>query len=259
MLGGARSDTLAEPAGWWPVRQLPLATLVALALAPGAAGTLVYAAVAGPVQAAGYPALAALLVAIAIVILPLELALLWIARSRARAAGEPLIPYRSPMPVRSWAWLVPALLLAAVVGSAILMLADGLVARVLFSWLPAWYLQPIDINLVSHYSAVAWVATLAAYMVLNGFAGPVVEELYFRGWLLPRMARFGRWAPLLNVTLFSLYHFWAPWQFLSRIAAVAPFAYAVWWRRNVYLGMAVHILLNVVGGGLVVASIASRL
>jgi hypothetical protein len=40
---------------------------------------------------------------------------------------------------------------------------------------------------------------------------------------------------------------------------VTPFAYAVWWRRNVYLGMAVHILLNVTGGGLVVASIANRL
>jgi uncharacterized protein len=248
-----------EPAAATPVRQLPLATLVAFALAPGAAGTLVYVAVAGPVQAVGYPALAALLVAITVVILPIELAILAVARSRARAAGEPLILYRSPMPARSWAWLVPTLLVAAVVGSAILTPADGLVARVLFSWLPAWYLRPIDIDLVSHYPASAWVVTLAAYMVLNGFAGPVVEELYFRGWLLPRMARFGRWAPLINVTLFSLYHFWAPWQLLSRIAAVAPFAYAVWWRRNVYLGMAVHILLNVVGGGLVVASIANRL
>jgi uncharacterized protein len=259
MPGGTTSEALLEPGTRRAVRQLPLATLVALALAPGAAGALVYVAVAGPVQAAGYPALAALLVAITVVILPLELAILGTARSRTRAAGETLIPYRNPMPVRSWAWLVPILLIAAVVGSAVLMLADGVVARVLFSWLPAWYLRPIDIDLVRNYSTGAWVATLAAYMVLNGFAGPVVEELYFRGWLLPRMARFGRWAPLINVTLFSLYHFWAPWQFLSRIAAVAPFAYAVWWRRNVYLGMAVHILLNVTGGGLVVASIASRL
>jgi membrane protease YdiL (CAAX protease family) len=73
------------------------------------------------------------------------------------------------------------------------------------------------------------------------------------------MDRFGRWAPLINVTLFSLYHFWAPWQFLSRVAAVGPFAYAVWWRRNVYLGMVVHIMLNTIGGGLVVVNIAGRL
>lgn len=96
-------------------------------------------------------------------------------------------------------------------------------------------------------------------MVLNVFAGPMVEELYFRGYLLPRMTRYGRWAPLLNVTLFSLYHFWSPWSFLSRIAGVTPFAYAVWWKRNVYLGMAVHIALNAIGTATIIALVSSRL
>jgi uncharacterized protein len=241
------------------VQQLPLITLVALSIAPGAAGVLAYIALAGGIQAAGYPPIAALLVAITVVILPIELAILLLARSRARTAAEPLIPYRQRMPKSSWAWLVPVLVLAALVGSAIAMFADAAVANGLFSWLPAWYQRPIDLRVVSRYSATAWVVTLAAYMVLNGFVGPIVEELYFRGFLLPRMDRFGRWAPLINVTLFSLYHFWAPWQFLSRIAAVAPFVYTVRWRRNVYLGMVVHILLNTIGGSLVVANIAGRL
>jgi membrane protease YdiL (CAAX protease family) len=253
-----RQQLMHRPAGI-PVRHLPLITLVVLSLAPGAVGALVYAALAGEIEAAGYPPIAALLVAITVVILPIELAILLLARSRARAAGEPLIPYRERMPVSSWAWLVPVLLLAALVGSAIAMLADAAVAKGLFSWLPAWYLRPIDFQVVGRYSATPWAVTLGAYMVLNGFAGPIVEELYFRGFLLPRMDRFGRWAPLINVALFSLYHFWAPWQFLSRVAAAAPFVYAVWWRRNVYLGMVVHILLNTIGGGLVVVNIASRL
>jgi uncharacterized protein len=241
------------------VRQLTLPSIVLLHLVPGAVGTLVYVAVAGPVQAAGYPPLAALLMAIPLAILPVELGILLIARSRSRAADEPLIPYRQHLAARSWAWLVPALLVAAVLGSGILMFADALVARALFGWLPAWYLRPIDVAAAGRYSGSAWVVTLAAYMLLNGFAGPIVEELYFRGWLLPRMDRFGRWAPLLNVVLFSIYHFWAPWQFLSRVAAVSPFAYAVRWRRNVYLGMVVHVLLNTIGGAVVVASIAGRL
>jgi CAAX protease family protein len=80
---------------------------------------------------------------------------------------------------------VPALLVAGVLGSGILMFADGLVARGLFGWLPTWYLRPIDVDTAGRYSAAAWVVTLAAYMLLNGFAGPIVEELYFRGWLLP--------------------------------------------------------------------------
>jgi membrane protease YdiL (CAAX protease family) len=73
------------------------------------------------------------------------------------------------------------------------------------------------------------------------------------------MSQFGRWAPLLNVVLFSLYHFWSPWQFLSRIAGVAPFAYAVWWKENVYLGIVVHIALNAVSVATVAAIVIGAL
>jgi uncharacterized protein len=48
------------------------------------------------------------------------------------------------------------------------------------------------------------------------------EELYFRGYLLPRLYRFGIWAPLINISLFSLYHYWTPWGVLSRIVMLLP-------------------------------------
>jgi membrane protease YdiL (CAAX protease family) len=73
------------------------------------------------------------------------------------------------------------------------------------------------------------------------------------------MSQFGRWAPLLNVVLFSLYHFWSPWQLLSRIAGVTPYAYVVWRQENVYLGMAVHGLLNAIGVATVAALILGKL
>jgi hypothetical protein len=141
---------------WMHCRQLSLLAVMVLCLAPGAAGALAYIALASPIQAAGYPPLAALLVAITVVIIPVELAILLVARSRAWDAEEPLIPFRVPMSPRSWAWLVPALLVAAVLGSGILMFADALVARGLFSWLPRWYLQPIGLDLVGSYSKTSW-------------------------------------------------------------------------------------------------------
>jgi membrane protease YdiL (CAAX protease family) len=101
--------------------------------------------------------------------------------------------------------------------------------------------------------------TLVGFAALNAVIGPVVEELYFRGWLLPRMSQLGRWAPLVNVVLFSLYHLWSPWQFLSRIAGVLPFTYAVWWKRNVLLGVVVHVALNTISVITVVAIVASGL
>jgi hypothetical protein len=39
---------------------------------------------------------------------------------------------------------------------------------------------------------------------------------------------------------------------------VTPFAYAVRQRRNVYLGMVVHISLNLVAGVIVIVSIAGQ-
>jgi membrane protease YdiL (CAAX protease family) len=82
--------------------------------------------------------------------------------------------------------------------------------------------------------------------VLN-IATPITEELYFRGFLLPRMARWGIWAPLISVALFSLYHFWLPWENPTRIIALLPLVYAVQWKRNIYLSIAVHSLLNTIG------------
>ena len=97
---------------------------------------------------------------------------------------------------------------------------------------------------VGDYSSTVWVVTLVAFFAINGFVGPIVEELYFRGYLLPRMEWMGRWAPLVNVSLFSLYHFWSPWQIVARILGFAPTVYAVRWKQNVYLGMVVHCSLN---------------
>jgi hypothetical protein len=34
------------------------------------------------------------------------------------------------------------------------------------------------------------------------------------------MERLGRWAPLVNVSLFSLYRFWSPWQLVARILGI---------------------------------------
>jgi membrane protease YdiL (CAAX protease family) len=245
-----------------------LPSILAMHLLPGALGVAAYAALSGPVRTAGYPPLAALLAAAGLVILPVELLILWLAQGRARRTGETLIPYRAPLSLRSWAWLVPALLIAAILASLILAPIDSVMGRTISTLFPAWDQighgleplagKPLASTIVSGYSSSVWLVTLGAYLLVNGVAEPIVEELYFRGWLLPRLDRLGRWAPLMNVAMFSLYHFWLPVQLLSRLAAVTPFAYAVRQRRNVYLGMVVHISLNLVAGVIVIASIAGQ-
>jgi membrane protease YdiL (CAAX protease family) len=240
---------------------MALPSLLVLHLLPGAVATAVFVLLAGPVADAGYPPLAAFLLAIALVIVPFELGAVVVAGRRADPAGGILaaIPYRRPLRRRDWLILAPILLVAAIVGFGLLALLEGPIRDSLFSWLPEWFVSPVPLESIDDYSRSAWIVTLIGFVVLNAVIGPTVEELYFRGWLLPRMSQFGRWAPLVNVALFSLYHFWSPWQFLSRIAGVLPFAYGVWWKENVLLGVVVHAALNSISVITVVAIVSAGL
>jgi hypothetical protein len=239
--------------------QLALPTLLGLFLVPGALMTVAFGLLAPFVERAGYPPIAALLVAILIVLVPFELAVI-VRAARLNAQGfRSAVPYRRALPLRDWVWLVPALIVAAFVGFGLSMAFEPAVIDNLFSWLPDWFVRPIDVERIGDYSRDAWLVTLLAYLVLNGFVGPIVEELYFRGYLLPRMEWMGRWAPLVNVSLFSLYHFWSPWQLLGRILGFGPTVYAVRWKENVYLGMVVHCSLNTLGIILVTGMVLGRL
>jgi hypothetical protein len=239
--------------------QLGLPTLLALFLVPGALMTLAFAVLAPDVESAGFPPLAALLVAIALVLVPIELGVLLRAGRGHDQRILSVVPYRRPMPLRDWLWLVPALVVLAFVGFGVSMAFEPAVIDSLFGWLPDWFVRPVDIDRLTDFSRDAWLVTLAAYLVLNGFIGPIVEELYFRGYLLPRMEWMGRWAPLVNVSLFSLYHFWSPWQVLGRILGLGPTVYAVRWKENVYLGMVVHCTGNILGIILVGSLVLGRI
>ena len=240
------------------VRQLSTRMLLALHLIPGALMTLGFVAFAPLAEDAGFPPIAALLASIALVLVPVELGIMaWAARREGVSLGG-LIAYRRPLPLRRAAWLVPALILLAFLGFGLHQVIEPALIQGWFVWLPDWFVSPIQVDRIGEHSATAWMLTLAAYLILNGLIGPIIEELYFRGYLLPRMDRLGHWAPLVNVTLFSLYHFWSPWQLMARVLAIGPTVYAVRWTRNVYLGMVVHCTLNTIGVLLVASLVMAR-
>ncbi len=220
------------------------------------AGFVLFAPV---IEALGFPPIAALLTAIVLILVPTELGVLWWAARREDARVADLIPYRRSLPGREWAVLVPSLIVLAFLGFGLLQAIEPALIDRFFGWLPDWYVAPIQVDRIGDYSASAWIVTLAAYLAINGLLGPIVEELYFRGYLLPRMERLGRWAPLVNVSLFSLYHFWSPWQVMARIVGLGPTVYAVRWKRNVYLGMVVHCALNTLSVLIVAGLVLSRI
>src|SRR5215210_1428797 len=237
------------------VEQLSVRKLIALHLIPGALVTVAFVVLAPLVKAAGLPPIAALLAGILVVLVPIELGI--VLRTVRRDGAAAALPYRQRLGLRQWFWLVPVLIAAAFVGFGVHRLGEPWLLAHLFGWLPEWFVVPIPLGGIHDYSASSWIVTLCAFFLLNGVIGPVVEELYFRGFLLPRMERLGRWAPLVNATLFSIYHFWSPWQILARIVGIGPMVYAVRWKRSVYLGMAVHCALNTLAVALTASSVLS--
>ncbi len=224
-----------------------LVTTILLHLIPGAVGTLFYILAVPVVTSLGYPPLLAIYSAI-IIIVAIELGyLVYHARTtRQKFFSAEVVTNRERIPAWQYVAFVLAFVVWATIASGILSLVDNFLATTVFAKLPDWYLFKDVINYPTLYSKSALMLTFIVAIILNGLIGPIVEELYFRGHLLPRLSSLGRGAPWVNVILFSLYHFWAPWQFVSRIFVVFPWTYFAQKKQNIYVGMITHSILNLI-------------
>lgn len=238
-----------------PAQTIP--QTIALHLLPGALITAFYFLIAPLVIRAGYPASMSLLLCISFILIPFELGFLLYRgyQQNGRLSLENVVLYREPMPVWQYFVLVPLLLGWTAAAFILLSPLDDYLIRTFFTWFPAWSIPATFLNSATQYSQSALLVTFLVALVFNGIAGPVVEELYFRGYLLPRIPVARLWAPLINVVLFSLYHFFSPWQNITRIVALIPLIYVVSWKRNLYLSILVHCLLNTLGVLLVLGAL----
>jgi uncharacterized protein len=108
------------------------------------------------------------------------------------------------------------------------------------------YYDWANLDYLQHYSRNVLLFTGISYLFLNGFFGPIVEELFFRGYLTAKIRRYGKYAPLLITVLFSLYHFWLPFNNLFRILVFFPAAYLAWKKKNIHIAIVFHCLSNLV-------------
>jgi membrane protease YdiL (CAAX protease family) len=109
--------------------------------------------------------------------------------------------------------------------------------------LPDWY----TVQDFSGYDKEKIKITLLFNLILNGILAPYLEELYFRGYLLPRMNIWGKGSYIMSALLFSLYHFWQPYIYLTLIISLLPMTYLVWKTRDLRLAIVTHCLLNLIG------------
>ena len=117
------------------------------------------------------------------------------------------------------------------------------ISNMLKQSMPA-YFDWQNIEFLKQYSKDLLLLTCISYFILNVFVGPIIEELFFRGYLTSKISRFGNFAPLIITTLFSLYHLWLPFNNLFRISVFFPAAWLAWKKKNIYISMVFHCLCN---------------
>lgn len=237
--------------------QNPLARILGLHLLPGAAIFLAYRIAAPYALQLGFPPTFALNLAFLFVGIPLELGILYYLGNKrnGKLSLQGIVLWRRAKPLWPYLLILPLTIYAALIWSVTEPVADFLASTV-FSWLPVWFLQPSSLPGAGLPQA-AIVIFLISNLLINGIANPIVEEMYFRGYLLPRLAAFRGWAPAVNAALFSTGHLWQPQLALSLFLVVLPLYYLVWWRHNIYLAMIGHSLGNMIGAALLFGSVST--
>lgn len=72
----------------------------------------------------------------------------------------------------------------------------------------------------------------------------LAEEIYFRGWLLPKMQNFGKWSWVLNGTLFALYHTFQLWLFPVLLPLSLATALTVYLSKSILPAVVTHVVAN---------------
>jgi membrane protease YdiL (CAAX protease family) len=184
----------------------------------------------------------ALLLCIPLILVPFEVGVLLFERRRTgcrwRAIIAPLVGPR----VSALEILLSVAALYAIAQLASLLTASSRTAILgtVTHWLPPW-------AVVDAFPEGISAGTLWLGLLLSGLVAPIVEELYFRGFLMPRIPVAGTWAPAVNVALFSIYHFFSPWNYVVIFMIFLPLAYYVRIRGSLLPAIITHSLFNSVG------------
>lgn len=230
-----------------PDTQHSLVKSVLLHVAPGVLATGAFLILKPLLDSSGFPPLLAFLLAVLLVDIPFMLgAMLYEGKKLNGGLGlDGVVRYRQKVPWKTFLLVFAGAF--AVVYLLVMLVApvNTFFAETLFSWLPDWLFLD-EQGQYEAYSRGILITVFTLQLVLTGVVLPWVEELYFRGYLLPRISRYEKWAPLLGGALFGLYHVWQLYGFVTVFLLGTALAYIVWWKKDIRLSISLHLVANVV-------------
>lgn len=224
-------------------QNLSIPKIIIMGLAPGLVITILAIVFSSPLFGINFNILLSLILAVIFGKISFFLGILgFVARKENKKIKE-LILYNNKTPKIKLLFSIIIPIAIAIIAVVFIPPIETKLWGTLFDFFPDWFrLDKINFSEINHLKI-----TLILTIIVNGFVGPIIEEIYFRGYLLPRMGIFGKFAPLINSIIFSLYHFFTPWQNITRIIGVTPMVYSVWFNKNYKIGLYVHCILNICG------------
>lgn len=104
-----------------------------------------------------------------------------------------------------------------------------------FSW---------DSSNLLNYSNTMIIITCVLYFLLNVIIYPIIEELFFRGVLTNKLKKYGYLAPIFVTIVFSLYHFWLPFDNIFRIIVFILPSILVYKYNDIRISIGFHCACN---------------
>jgi membrane protease YdiL (CAAX protease family) len=238
-----------------PLAKHAPAQSILLHLVPGGLALGVYVAAVPLAGWLGLPTIAALAISGLLGVVPVQLALL--SCHRRTRPHEAAVQLRTKLPLRRMlGWVLLEVMLAALA-----FLVTGPLVRWLSAEAFVWWPTSLIINTGTEpsYGTGALAATALLMLLGSVLTAPMVEECYFRGYLLPRMpADWGRGGPVAHAALFAGYHLWTPWLMPARLLAILPLTLIALRTRDIRIGIATHAILNSVDVAILTRYLLSR-
>jgi uncharacterized protein len=84
------------------------------------------------------------------------------------------------------------------------------------------------------------------FIALTLFLNILTEELYFRAWVLPKLAKYGKLSWVINGILFAFYHSFQLWLVPSILPVSLVIAFVVYKSKSIWPAFAFHMAVNMV-------------
>lgn len=216
-----------------------------LHIIPGLATTAAFIILKPLLASGGYPPLLAFLLAVLLVDLPLLAGIMLREgmKINGRYTLDGVVLYREKV---SWKTFTLVFIGAFAAVFLLITLAapiTNILTETVFAGLPDWFFLEEQTQ-YGAYTRNILILVFAFQLVLTGIALPWLEELYFRGFLLPRISRFGAWTPIIGGLLFGLYHTWQLFGFLTVFLLGAALSFVAMRTRDIRLPISLHVFAN---------------